>query len=170
VVDVEQGTDEPGTGTAGRVLVAALAVAGLLVIGYFALGMPGMDHGTSPTGSAEPEAMDHESMSTMHLGPRTFAERVADPAVFVVNVHTPYAGEIDGTDAFIPFDEIAGDRRLPADRTAPIALYCESGRMSGIAAEVLLAAGYTDVADLDGGMQAWEAAGLPITQRPGADG
>ncbi|MCZ7537225.1 MAG: rhodanese-like domain-containing protein [Acidimicrobiia bacterium] len=85
-------------------------------------------------------------------------------------MHTPYAGEIDGTDAFIPFDEIAGDRRLPADRTAPIALYCESGRMSAIAAEALLAAGYTDVADLDGGMQAWEAAGLPITRRPGADG
>lgn len=169
MVDVEEGTDESSTHVAGRVLIAALVGAGLLVIGYFAVGMPGMDHGTSAGGPAGTASMDHTSMP-MHLAPRRFAERVADPAVFVVNVHTPYAGEIDGTDAFIPFDEIAGDRRLVADRTAPIALYCESGRMSGIAADALLAAGYTDVADLDGGMQAWGSAGLPIIQRSGAGG
>lgn len=158
----------PGT-RRGRVLVLALAMSGLLVVGYSALGMPGMDHGTSGPGSGSTVSMDHESMSVVHLTPGEFAERLASPTVLAVNVHTPYAGEIAGTDAFIPFDEIIGDRRLPADLGAAIALYCESGRMSEIAVGALVAAGYTNVIDLEGGMQAWEAAGMAIEHRKGAD-
>lgn len=43
-----------------------------------------------------------------------------------------------------------------------IALYCRSGRRSSEAAQKLAAAGYC-VADLDGGILAWEKAELPIT-------
>ena len=38
--------------------------------------------------------------------------------------------------------------------------------MSRTAGAALLAAGYTDVAHLDGGMHAWEAAGRPLVHRP----
>src|SRR3546814_12596944 len=81
---------------------------------------------------------------------------------FVVNVHRPYEGEIDGTDAFIDYDEIVGDRRLPSDTDTPIVLYCETGRMSAIAADALVRVGYTDVAHLEGGIVAWEAADMPV--------
>ena len=86
-----------------------------------------------------------------------------DPKVFVVNVHVPYAGEIEGTDAFVPFDEVS-DRldEFPADRSAPVLLYCRSGRMSADAGHALLEAGFTHVLDLDGGMVAWESAGFPV--------
>jgi len=86
-----------------------------------------------------------------------------DPQVFVVNVHVPYAGEIEGTDAFVPYDEVA-DRidEFPADRSTPVLLYCRSGRMSADAAHPLLEAGYTHVLDVDGGMVEWESAGLPV--------
>lgn len=95
-----------------------------------------------------------------------FAGRIDDPDTFVVNVHVPYEGEIAGTNAFIAYDEIVDDDRLPADPATELLLYCRSGTMSAIAAESLSEAGYRNVVDLDGGMLAWEAAGLPILRQP----
>ena len=83
-----------------------------------------------------------------------------------VNTHIPYEGEIAGTDAFIPYDELElyADQ-LPADKDARIVLYCRSGRMSEIAATALVQQGYSNVYELDGGMIAWEEAGLPLIGR-----
>lgn len=41
-------------------------------------------------------------------------------------------------------------------------LYCNSGNRSAKAAEMMKAAGIKNVYDMDGGIQAWRAAGLPV--------
>jgi phage shock protein E len=85
----------------------------------------------------------------------------------LINVHIPYEGEIEGTDLFIPFDQVEANLgKLPSDRQARIVLYCRSGSMSTTAARALAKRGYTDVWNLDGGTLAWEQAGYPLRRGP----
>ena len=83
----------------------------------------------------------------------------------LVNVHIPYEGEIPDTDLFIPYDEIQDHLdELPA-RHETIVLYCRSGSMSTTAAEVLVDKGYTNIMELDGGFNAWEAQGHELLDK-----
>ena len=85
---------------------------------------------------------------------------------FFVNVHIPYAGEIKNTDAFIPYDKIPDNLdKLPKDKTTKIVLYCQSGRMSEIAAKELVQLGYTQVSHLSGGMIGWKNNGYDIINK-----
>ncbi|MEK7089557.1 MAG: rhodanese-like domain-containing protein, partial [Patescibacteria group bacterium] len=85
---------------------------------------------------------------------------------FFANVHIPYEGEIKNTDAFIPYDTIVDNlAKLPKDKNAKIVLYCQSGRMSEIAALELVNRGYTQVSHLSGGMIDWEKNGYEIIEK-----
>jgi rhodanese-related sulfurtransferase len=57
-------------------------------------------------------------------------------------------------------------QRLPSeaeslDRERPILFYCRSGSRSALAADAFAASGY-DARNLDGGLEAWVGAGLPL--------
>lgn len=95
---------------------------------------------------------------------------LANKNFVLINVHTPYAGEISGTDFFIPYDRIATDTTdLPNDKNIPIILYCRSGRMSHDALISLKKMGYTNVRELTGGMEALKKAGWTILNRSSAN-
>ncbi len=51
---------------------------------------------------------------------------------------------------------------LQAYRNKPIAVICRSGRRSARAVEILRNAGFTEAVNVEGGMNAWESAGLPV--------
>ena len=60
--------------------------------------------------------------------------------------------------------ELRADQELP-DPTARILTYCQLGRISTLAAATLRTMGYTRAVALDGGYDAWVAAGYPIEKR-----
>jgi rhodanese-related sulfurtransferase len=94
-------------------------------------------------------------------------EMMAAEDVYLVNVHVPYEGEIPRTDANIPYTDIASRLdRLPAADDVKLVIYCRSGNMSGVAARALVDAGVTGFYELEGGYQAWQAAGLPFDAGP----
>jgi len=81
----------------------------------------------------------------------------------LLNVKTPYIGEISGTDLYIPYDHVgARAAELPADKHAKLVVYCRTGHESSIAAQTLIDLGYTNVDNLDGGMAAWTASGRQL--------
>jgi phage shock protein E len=61
----------------------------------------------------------------------------------------------------IPHDELASRLSELASTDQPVVVYCRSGKRAGMASEVLVAAGYTQVLHLEGDMNEWQANGLP---------
>ena len=52
------------------------------------------------------------------------------------------------------------------DKDRPVAFSCLSGKRSQQAAEKALAAGHTDIFNVEGGFMAWAEAGLPLDRDP----
>jgi rhodanese-related sulfurtransferase len=96
------------------------------------------------------------------MSPRQADELVREGRAQLVDVREPYeheAGRIAGS-LHIELQRLPGEAAA-LDRERPILFYCRSGSRSALAAEAFEASGY-DARNLDGGLEAWVAAGLPI--------
>ncbi len=58
---------------------------------------------------------------------------------------------------------------LRLDGTRPIVAMCRSGGRSKVAVRLLQRRGFRDVFELQGGMRAWQKAGLPVEAEAGPD-
>lgn len=78
-----------------------------------------------------------------------------------------FAGLRIGQARLLPLGEL--ERRAgELKRDQPIVCVCRSGQRSGQAARTLMALGFSQVSQLDGGLLAWEQAGLPLERDPRA--
>ena len=77
----------------------------------------------------------------------------------IINVHIPYAGEIDGTDSAIAFNDMDALTAALPDKDTLVILYCRSGNMSEQATRALVELGYTQVWDVPGGIVSWQQSG-----------
>jgi len=96
------------------------------------------------------------------ISPEDLDDMLAGEGLTLINVEPRYEAEIEGTDLYIPHLEIPQNLGKIADREAIIVLYSADGEFSKKGAEKLVSFGYSGIYDLDGGMEAWEAAGLPL--------
>ncbi len=80
----------------------------------------------------------------------------------IINTHIPYAGEVENTDANIPYNDLNALMAAIPSKDTPVILYCRSGNMSQQAANALIAQGYTQVWDVPGGMTAWQESGRKL--------
>lgn len=90
------------------------------------------------------------------VSPTDFSELVKKGDGFLVDVHIPEQTHIPGTDTFIPYNEVSSyTDKLPSDKSTPILVYCRSGSMSKTASQEIANLGYTNVYDLEGGINAY---------------
>ncbi|MBL7036721.1 DUF1573 domain-containing protein [Candidatus Microgenomates bacterium] len=97
----------------------------------------------------------------------TFSNLVKDESSFLLDVHIPEQTHIPGTDAFIPYNQISQNLdSLPQDKSTPILVYCRSGSMSKTASEEIIKLGYTNVYDLEGGINIYKESNVEVTMLP----
>lgn len=112
----------------------------------------------------EAQRRQQEDPATLIVDVRDLAERRASGMV---------AGAIPISTGSLP---IAADTEVPEewrdprlqDRSTPVITVCGLGPMSAIAAKTLKEMGFTNVAYLEGGTEAWKEAGLPTEPPPDA--
>lgn len=87
--------------------------------------------------------------------------------VLVLDVRTPeeFTGELGHIAGArnLPLDAVAeGSEALAAWQERPVLLVCRTDRRSARAAQILARKGFADLHVVAGGMEAWNAAGLPV--------
>ena len=96
-------------------------------------------------------------------------ELIENPDLILIDTRSPEEwerGYIAGTE-FIWINEFMANRDMwPADMDAEIVVYCGSSYRAGIATVMLELMGYANVRNLVGGINAWNAAGLPLEGVP----
>jgi len=144
---------------------ATLAVAALAVV-VIAIALNGSSKPSATAAPIQGTVVQATGGSWTNVSPDQLASMLVQHNFTMLNVKTPYSGEIDGTDVYIPYDQLtARASELPADKTAEMLVYCRSGHESAIAAQTLIDLGYTNIYNLDGGMTAWTASGRQLVTR-----
>ena len=97
----------------------------------------------------------------------TWISEASQPGVTVIDVRTPAefaAGHVEGA-VNIDVQSPAFAAEIAAlDKAQPYSLYCRSGNRSAVAMDQMTEAGFTDVTNLDGGLEDLAAAGATVVQ------
>ncbi|MBT3442070.1 MAG: rhodanese-like domain-containing protein [Euryarchaeota archaeon] len=101
------------------------------------------------------------------VGVSEFEDGILDnPDGFLLDVRTQAEWEQDGhleNATLIPHTELESrESELPNDKDELILLYCRSGNRSQDAAQTLLDMGFTNLMELETGINGWKDAGLPV--------
>lgn len=116
----------------------------------------------APVEQAQEEALDLASLPR-DLDVQTSAELAQRSDVVILDVREQDewdAGHIPGA-LFIPMSEIQGRvSEVPTDKT--VIVQCRSGNRSSQVTDFLQQQGFTNVRNMAGGLNEWQAAGLPV--------
>ncbi len=120
--------------------------------------------GDSPSEDAAPA--DTQSLETVSAS--VAAELHSNPPdnLVVLDVRTQEefdAGHLEDATMLDFYRDDFADRLAELDPDEPYLLYCRSGNRSGQTLALMRSLGFTDVTEIDGGIDAWISAGLPTT-------
>ncbi|HQV37919.1 MAG: rhodanese-like domain-containing protein [Flavobacteriales bacterium] len=99
------------------------------------------------------------------LGTKAFKAAIDKDDALLLDVRTPKEFAQGHIEAAANADWLGGELLNDVsgiDKTKPVLLYCAVGGRSGKAMAAMIKAGFTDVHDLKGGFNAWEADKLPV--------
>jgi phage shock protein E len=149
--------------TMTRVSAAAFATA-------LALSACGGDSSTSSSNTTTPEtpatadkAADGITLVSAGAAAATIAAPPDDLVILDVRTPEEFAdGHIDGAVMIDFYEADFVDQLAELDPDVPYVLYCRSGNRSGQTTAIMEELGFESVQDVDGGVLAWEAEGLPL--------
>lgn len=147
----------------------ALARTALIVmLALFAAACGTDDEAAVGTADDQTES-DSDAASIRVVEPEIALELVENPpaGLTVIDVRTPEEFEAGHLADAVLIDIYRDDftQQLDAlDRNAPYMIYCRSGNRSEQARMIMTDLGFTDVTDVAGGFDAWQAAGYPTVQ------
>jgi glyoxylase-like metal-dependent hydrolase (beta-lactamase superfamily II)/rhodanese-related sulfurtransferase len=144
----------------------------LAIMANLNLAMPRRIHEAVPAnregGTVAPTPAVAPTAAATHITPREFAAVAASGGAPLIDVRTP---------AEFGVARVPGALNVPLDRLDPQALrarlgdrpfyvICQTGMRSQLAVQKLREAGFDAVIHVDGGTNAWQAAGLPVERGP----
>ncbi len=80
------------------------------------------------------------------------------PAADYTNGHLPSARHLEFSELQAKIGQIA------KNKASPVLLVCQNGMQSNKASRIVKEAGYTEVHVLQGGLNAWQQAGMPVVK------
>ncbi|MCR4335152.1 MAG: rhodanese-like domain-containing protein [archaeon] len=126
----------------GIILISLIIVSGCIA-----------NTNSEQTTNNESEKIEFSNISAQELN-----QKLENKDFFLLDVHIPEQEHIQGTDAFIPYNELGANLpKLPQDKSTPIVVYCRSGTMSPEASQKLIDLGYINVMNLEGGIKGFNA-------------
>lgn len=100
------------------------------------------------------------------MQPKEFSQKCYSENTILLDVRTPeeYAeGHLKGATLINYLDQKNfNDQVAKLDKNKTVYVYCRSGGRSGYSQEIMLKQGFKSVINLDGGIDAWKKAGLPV--------
>lgn len=133
------------------------------ILGFVLLAFAGC---SSPVDTSKDAADSSSKVSAVReVSPKDAAEGIKGDVQFLdVRSESEFkAYRVDGSKN-IPIDKF--DEAIPSlDKAKPVYLICEVGIRSTSAADKLATAGFNDVRHIEGGIRAWEKAGLPVKEK-----
>ena len=144
----------------------------LLGLVFLLLGTSGCSSEEAAAPSAPGGAVQQEEKAAGPIfrsvkGPEALQILKNNPETVFLDVRTPPERSqmrIEGSKLVPVGDVIRGRLELPAEK--PVMLVCAVGGRSYVAGKVLSKMGYREVYNLDGGIEAWRRAGLPVEYGP----
>jgi hydroxyacylglutathione hydrolase len=127
------------------------------------LSLIGMDRVSGRGGPALRESWQARHGALQNVGSLNVQQLSANQSRRIIDVRGESewnAGHLSSAEHIFLGDLVAQSADLPRD--TPIAVHCQGGTRSAIAASLLQAQGFTDVANVAGGIRAWMDAGFPV--------
>lgn len=106
------------------------------------------------------------SSTATNLDASAFSQKTTETGVITLDVRTPFefmVGHIPGAINIDVESPTFESEIAKLDKSATYAVYCQSGRRSGIAVEAMHHDGFTSLFNLTNGIIDWQANNLPVS-------
>ncbi len=126
------------------------------------------DTGASDTSVSDTGASEADEAAGIRLVSATDGAAIVDDppeGLVILDVRTPEEfseARIDGATMLDFYREDFAEQLAELDRDTPYLLYCRSGNRSGQTSALMKTLGFSNVAEVDGGILSWNGAALPV--------